>query len=59
MDAPRIQYAKSEDGFDIAYWTFGRGCGHGHANFRHIQKEWEWRSWDAYTQLQHSLIRVL
>jgi hypothetical protein len=49
MDAPRIQYAKSEDGFDIAYWTLGHGepvVDMATPPFSHIQLEWEWRSWD-------------
>ena len=25
MDAPPIQYARTEDGVNIAYWTLGEG----------------------------------
>ncbi len=26
MDAPQIQYARTDDGVNIAYWTLGEGC---------------------------------
>ncbi len=41
---PRIQYAQTEDGVSIAYWTLGEGMplvdpfG---APFGHIQLEWQ------------------
>ena len=41
---PRIQYAKTSDGVNIAYWTLGQGepfvmCLS--PGVSHIQKEWE------------------
>ena len=63
MDAPRIQYAKSGDGFDIAYWTLGHGqpvVDMGTPPFSHIQLEWqlpELRSWYERLADHHQLVR--
>ncbi len=40
---PRIQYAKTEDGVSIAYWTIGEGTPlvHMPPAFTHIQLEWQ------------------
>ena len=47
---PRIQYAKTEDGVNIAYWTMGEGMPlvHMPAPFSHLQLDWEvpeFRDW--------------
>ena len=42
---PRIQYAKTEDGVSIAFWTLGEGEPAVWINtppFSHIQLEWQW-----------------
>ncbi len=43
MDAPPIQYARTEDGVNIAYWTLGSGptvvLSHYHA-LSHLDREW-------------------
>ncbi|MCZ6544707.1 MAG: alpha/beta hydrolase, partial [Chloroflexi bacterium] len=55
MDAPPIQYARTEDGVNIAYWTLGEGPAVVIApgsNLSHASKEWEiptYRRW--YTEL--------
>ncbi|MCH7812142.1 MAG: hypothetical protein IH958_05885, partial [Chloroflexi bacterium] len=43
---PRIQYAKTEDGVSIAYWTMGEGRPFVYMPdipFSHIQLEWQSR----------------
>ena len=51
MDAPPIQYARTEDGVNIAYWTLGVGppIVHLHSHVvSHLDLEWEvpaFRSW--------------
>jgi class 3 adenylate cyclase len=44
MDAPSIQYARTDDGVNIAYWTLGEGEPvvhlHGHA-LSHLGLEWD------------------
>ncbi len=48
---PRIQYAKTEDGVSIAFWTLGEGMplvSMPHP-FSHLQLDWEipeFRSWE-------------
>lgn len=44
MDQPQIQYAKTEDGVNIAYWTLGEGEAIVHMPpliASHVQLEWE------------------
>ena len=44
MDAPPIQYARAEDGTNLAYWTLGAGeavIPLYSAHFSHIQAEWD------------------
>src|SRR3990172_10221614 len=43
MTEPRIQYAKTSDGVNIAFWTLGEGMPlvHMPLNIGHIQMEWE------------------
>ena len=43
MDAPPIEYARTEDGVTIAYWTIGRGYPlimH-YDTYSHIELEWD------------------
>ena len=55
MDAPPIQYARTDDGVNIAYWTLGEGFPLLTLNaptLSHLGLEWQlpaWRSW--YEQL--------
>ena len=62
MTEPRIQYAKTEDGVSIAYWTMGQGppviqvVG----VFSHLQKEWvfpERRAFYERLAENHTLLR--
>ena len=51
MDAPQIQYAKTEDRVNIAYWTLGEAeplMYTPHSLWGHIQLEWEWPEWRAW-----------
>ena len=44
MDAPRIQYARTSDGVNIAFWTLGEGVPFVHMpwfRMSHIQLEWQ------------------
>ncbi len=49
---PRIQYAKTEDGVNIAYWTLGEGPPFVEMPvppWSHVQLELQvplWRAWD-------------
>jgi class 3 adenylate cyclase len=48
---PRIQYAQTEDGVSIAYWTLGEGMPLVFAPtppFSHIQREWQWPDYRAF-----------
>ena len=50
MDAPPIQYCRTEDGVNIAYWTLGKGPSLVHTPFTpsDLVAEWEvpaWRDW--------------
>jgi class 3 adenylate cyclase len=45
MDAPPIQYAKTSDGVNIAFWTLGEGpplVVLPNLTASHVQLEWEW-----------------
>ena len=60
---PRIQYAKTEDGVSIAYWTLGEGvplvCMPAGV-FSHIQLEWQWpefRNWFERLAEKMKLVR--
>ncbi|MCH7698368.1 MAG: alpha/beta fold hydrolase [Chloroflexi bacterium] len=59
---PRIQYAKTEDGVNIAYWTMGEGepLVHVPLPFSHIQLELqipEMRRWYEGLAREHTLVR--
>ncbi len=60
---PRIQYAKTSDGVNIAYWTMGEGEPLVYmplGPFSHIQVEWQWPAWRHYYERlaeQRTLIR--
>jgi pimeloyl-ACP methyl ester carboxylesterase len=48
---PRIQYAKTKDGVNIAFWTMGEGTPVVFAPpipFSHIQREWQWPGYRAF-----------
>ena len=60
---PSIQYARTEDGVSIAYWTLGKGSplladvGY----WSHVQREWdipERRAWFERQAENHTLIRL-
>ena len=62
MDAPQIQYAKTKDGVNIAYWTLGEGPPliHMPLQFSHTQLEWqldECRRWYESLAQRRTLIR--
>ena len=62
MDAPRIQYAKTKDGVNIAYWTLGEGMPLVHLPhaYSHIQLEWglqECRRWYERLAEKRKLVR--
>ncbi len=59
---PSIQYATSEDGVSIAYWTLGQGSPlmADLGQWSHIQREWdipERRAWLERQAENHTLIR--
>ncbi len=60
---PRIQYAKTEDGVNIAYWSLGEGpplVQMPMIPWSHAQREWEqapWRSLYQYLAERRRLIR--
>jgi len=60
---PRIQYAKTEDGVSIAYWTLGEGAplvDMWPNLFSNIQLEWEapvWRRWYERLAEKRKLVR--
>jgi len=59
---PRIQYAKTADGVNIAYWTLGKGMPlvHMPLNLGHIQMEWEFpecRDWYERLAKDRMLVR--
>ena len=60
---PRIQYAKTNDGVSIAFWTLGEGEPMVYmpaSAFSHIQMEWqfrEWRSWYERLAQNRKLVR--
>jgi class 3 adenylate cyclase/pimeloyl-ACP methyl ester carboxylesterase len=60
---PQIQYAKTTDGVDIAYWVVGQGPAVVNLPplvFSHCQREWqikEWREWWTPLLEGHRLIR--
>jgi class 3 adenylate cyclase len=60
---PRIQYAKTEDGVNIAYWTLGEGVSLVAlwlSPFSHVQLEWhvpEFRGWYERLAEGHRLVR--
>ena len=48
---PQIQYAKTEDGVNIAYYVMGEGeplMYTPHSLGGHIQLEWEWPEWRSW-----------
>ena len=60
---PRIQYAKTKDGVNIAYWTLGEGTPLVHLSFAfsHIQLEWqipECRRWYERLAEKRTLVRM-
>ena len=62
MDAPPIQYARTDDGVNIAYWTLGEGPPllHLPPSISNIQQEWDIppiRSWYERVARHHTLIR--
>ena len=62
MAEPRIQYAKTEDGVNIAYWTMGEGepLVHVPLPFSHLQLELqipEMRRWYEALAREHTLVR--
>ncbi len=59
---PRIQYAKTEDGVSIAFWTLGEGMPLVQMPMllSHIQMEWQWpefRSWYQRLAENRKLVR--
>jgi class 3 adenylate cyclase/DNA-binding CsgD family transcriptional regulator len=60
---PRIQYAKTDDGVNIAFWTLGEGRPFVHMTlgvFGHIQLEWQyppWRDWYERLAARRRVIR--
>ncbi len=59
---PRIQYAKTEDGVSIAYWTLGEGMaivGTPNIPFSHIELEWhtDLRNWYQRLSDNRMLVR--
>lgn len=59
---PRIQYAKTSDGVNIAFWTLGEGAPllHMPLMFSHIQLEWqiaECRRWYENLAEKRKLVR--
>ncbi len=61
---PRIQYAKTSDGVNIAFWTLGQGDEAlivGPANaFSHIEREWqipEYRAWYERLAANRTVVR--
>jgi class 3 adenylate cyclase len=63
MEAPRIQYAKSSDGVNIGYWTYGEGppiVYLAHPVWGITHSYWqlpEGRAWYERMGLRHTLIR--
>jgi class 3 adenylate cyclase len=64
MDAPPIQYARTDDGVNIAYWTLGEGPPvlilHSLA-FSHLVLEWDvpaMRRWYERMAEQHTVVRL-
>ena len=64
MDAPPIQYTRTDDGVNIAYWTLGEGVPvlylHGHG-FSHVAAEWEvpaLRDWYERAARDHCVVRL-
>jgi class 3 adenylate cyclase len=61
---PRIQYTKTSDGVNIAYWTLGEGASLLHlppGAFGHIQMEWEIpenRAWYERLARRRKLVRM-
>jgi class 3 adenylate cyclase len=50
---PRIQYAKTSDGVNIAFWTLGEGSPLVYmppSLIGHCQLEWQWPEWRAWYQ---------
>jgi class 3 adenylate cyclase len=59
---PRIQYAKTADGVNIAFWTLGKGMPYlvPDVPFSHIQLEWQmpgWRRWYERLAEKRMLVR--
>jgi class 3 adenylate cyclase len=60
---PRIQYAQTEDGVSIAFWTLGEGTPLVHMPwipYSHIQLEWqipEWHGWHEQLAKNRKLVR--
>jgi len=60
---PRIQYAKTTDGVNIAFWTLGEGVPVVHMSqlpWSHIQLEWQdpgWRRWFEGLAEKRKLVR--
>jgi class 3 adenylate cyclase/pimeloyl-ACP methyl ester carboxylesterase len=59
---PRIQYAKTSDGVNIAYWAMGEGPALIHLtfNFSHVRLEWEMpqlRAWYERLAANRTLVR--
>jgi pimeloyl-ACP methyl ester carboxylesterase len=60
---PRIQYAKTADGVNIAFWTLGKGMPYVQMPpppYSHIQLEWQdpgWRRWYERLAEKRKLVR--
>jgi len=59
---PRIQYARTSDGVNIAYWALGEGPAlvHLNLNFSHVRLEWEIpqvRGWYERLAANRTLVR--
>jgi len=59
---PRIQYARTSDGVNIAYWAMGEGPAlvHLNFNFSHVRLEWEEpqvRDWYERLASNRTLVR--
>ncbi len=59
MDAPPIQYARTHDGHDLAYWVAGSGPVFIHTPHEasHLLMEWDFPLWRAWYEVD-SLYRV-
>jgi pimeloyl-ACP methyl ester carboxylesterase len=60
---PLLRYARTKDGFDIAYWTLGEGpalIDMGTLPHAHLRHEWQierWRDWYMHLARRHQVVR--